>query len=204
MRALPVHRQYPVPWFVVWLNGEPEFRAMDVEKWVRAVKEKLCWVCGQRLGVHVSFTVGPMCLVTFTTSEPPSHWDCATWSAKNCPFLSRPKMVRREAGMPDAAEAPPGISIDRNPGVAAVYTVTNYEVFSDGGKPPKPLIQMSSECEHVEWYSEGRPATRAEVEHSVETGLPYLMAVAETEGSGAVADLERRVGRFWSTLLPKE
>ena len=29
--------------------------------------------------------------------------------------------------------------------------------------------------EKVEWYAEGRQATRAEVEHSVKTGLPLLV-----------------------------
>lgn len=50
MRELPVDKRgYPVPWFVDWINGEPEFRAMDRRKLFRAVKENLCWVCGKPL-----------------------------------------------------------------------------------------------------------------------------------------------------------
>jgi hypothetical protein len=31
---LPVdHRGYPVPWFVAWIDGKPEFRCADGEKW---------------------------------------------------------------------------------------------------------------------------------------------------------------------------
>jgi hypothetical protein len=52
MSDLPVdERGFPVPWFVAWFDGKPEFRAMDGLKWIRAVREHLCWVCGGRLGV---------------------------------------------------------------------------------------------------------------------------------------------------------
>lgn len=82
LRKLPVDaRGYPVPWFVDWIEGPegrvPEFRAMDPRKWVRAVKERLCWVCGEALGRWLVFPIGPMCAITRTTAEPPSHLDCA-------------------------------------------------------------------------------------------------------------------------------
>src|SRR5439155_15335159 len=97
IKALPVdERGYPIPWFVDYVNGKPEFRAMDQHKWVRALKEKLCWVCGQPLGRMMTFVAGCMCGINRTSAEPPSHYDCALWSAKNCPFLNNPDMVRRE------------------------------------------------------------------------------------------------------------
>ena len=97
MRGLPVdERGYVVPWFVDWLDGKPEFRAMDRSKFVRAIRERLCWVCGEKLGVYLTFVAGPMCGINRTSGEPPCHADCALWSALNCPFLSNPRMVRRE------------------------------------------------------------------------------------------------------------
>src|SRR5437763_12378791 len=72
--ALPVFRGYPVPWFVAYPNGpegEPEFRTFDPKKWIAAVQEKRCWVCGQQLGAYLAFVLGPMCGITRTTSEPP-------------------------------------------------------------------------------------------------------------------------------------
>src|SRR4030095_278504 len=97
MRSLPLdpQRGVPVPWFGKWINGKPEFRAMDAEKFTEAIKFSLCWCCGQTLGVHLAFVIGPMCAVNRTSSETPCHYDCAVWSAKNCPFLSRPQMDRR-------------------------------------------------------------------------------------------------------------
>jgi hypothetical protein len=194
MRDLVIFRGFPTPWFVQWINGEPEFRLVDSRKWVRAVKEKLCWVCGQRLGTYLAFTVGPMCLVTGTSSEPPAHFVCATWSAKNCPFLNRPQMVRRENDLPQEAIDPPGFGIPRNPGATAVYTVRGYQIFHDDHG--RPLIHMSEEWESCDWYREGRKATMAEVMESTRTGLPFLFEMAEKQGPEAVAELEKQVRAF--------
>jgi hypothetical protein len=60
---LPVDRGYPVPWFVAWVDGKPEFRVMDHRRLVRAIKESRCWVCGQKLGAIRAYVLGPMCAV---------------------------------------------------------------------------------------------------------------------------------------------
>lgn len=198
LHFLPVdERGYPVPWFVAWRDGKPEFRAMDGEKWVRAVAQRLCWVCGEQLGNWLTFVIGPMCGITRTTGEPPCHLDCARWSARNCPFLSRPHMVRREDGLPDNIEIA-GIAISRNPGVTLLWTTRTFDVFDDGNG--KGLISVG-DPERVEWWAEGRPATREEVEHSVETGIPILQGLAEQDERAAMDDLDNR--RAWiKTLYP--
>lgn len=190
---LPVRRGYPVPWFVAWPDGEgddkePEFRAMDPRKLVLAVKQHRCWVCGQRLGSWLTFTVGPMCAVNRISAEPPSHTECAEWSAKACPFLSRPHM-RRRTDEQFAAEArnAPGLMIERNPGVTLVWTTRGYRVV----RAPRPaggdgILFQIGEPRHVECYAEGRRATTDEVLHSVVTGLPRLLEAARQD---AVAGL---------------
>jgi hypothetical protein len=189
MSDLPVdERGFPVPWFVAWFDGKPEFRAMDGLKWIRAVREHLCWVCGGRLGVWQTFVLGPMCGINRTTVEPPCHLECARWSARNCPFLARPHMVRREDGLPEDREVG-GISIPRNPGVALLWTARSFEIFEDDAG--KPLIHVHNP-EAVEWWAEGRPATRAEVAHSVDTGIPLLIDACQMGGEEAMADLARR------------
>lgn len=194
MASLPIdERGYPVPWFVAWHDGKPEFRAMDPESFVKAIRQKLCWVCGERLGVNLCFVAGPMCGINRTSSEPPSHAECARWSARNCPFLNNPRMVRREdeeisnAGM---FEQSAGTSIARNPGVAMLWFTRNYEIFNNPGAK-LPLIQMG-EPDSVEWYAFGRIATRAEVIESIESGLPALEAIARAEPDGLEALLRYR------------
>lgn len=205
LRKLPVDaRGYPVPWFVAWVDGPdgpetvPEFRAMDARKFRRAIKERLCWVCGEALGRWLAFPIGPMCAITRTISEPPSHLECAEWSVRNCPFLSQPRQVRREDGLPDDVEAPGGIAIMRNPGVMCLWVTRSYEVFNDGHG--KPLITIG-EPERVAWWREGRAATREEVEASVTSGFPSLMSAAQADGKFAVEDLGRRYDRA-ITLWP--
>jgi hypothetical protein len=185
MRDLPVDaRGYAVPWFVAWIDGPdgkiPEFRAMDGRKFVRAIRERLCWVCGNRLGSYLCFVIGPMCGINRISSEPPSHLECAQWSARNCPFLSKPQMVRREGGpgadatlVAEGKANVAGIMIERNPGVTMLWICHSYEVLPEGDN--KYLLRVG-EPERVEWYAHGRPATRAEVDESVATGLPLLEA----------------------------
>jgi len=185
-------RGYPVPWFVAWIDGPdgpetvPEFRAVDARKFVRAVKGKLCWVCGEPLGRWLAFPIGPMCAITRTTAEPPCHADCAEWSIKHCPFLSQPRAVRRENDLPDEVEPPAGHGIMRNPGVICLWITREYELFDDGRG--KPLITVGKP-ERVLWWCEGRAATRAEVDASVHGGLPILLNEAKRDGRFAVEAL---------------
>ncbi len=198
MRDLPLdERGYTVPWFVDWIDGKPEFRAMDLRKFVRAIKEKLCWVCGSRLGVNLCFVAGPMCGINRTSSEPPCHAECGRWSAQNCPFLSNPRMVRREDEQTaEMAGNVAGFAIRRNPGVSMLWFCRDYSVFDDGrgGK----LINMG-EPDKVEWWAEGRIATREEVQRSIDSGLPALEAMARTE-KGAMEVLVRTTEQFQKWL----
>ncbi len=194
MQKLPVdERGYVVPWFVDWIDGKPEFRAMDGKKFVCAIREKLCWVCGERLGVHVCFVAGPMCGINRISAEPPSHLDCGAWSARNCPFLSNPQMVRREderVNCQKVRENSAGFALTRNPGVTMLWVTRTYEIF---GTETGPLIQMG-EPERVEWYACGRPATREQVMQSINSGLPNREAIARLEPGGlrALAEAYQR------------
>lgn len=200
LRRLPVDdRGYPVPWFVAWVDGKPEFRAADGDKWTRAVRERRCWVCGDILGTHLTFVIGPMCGLNRTTSEPACHLECAEWSARNCPFLSRPQMARREDDVinTEALHAQDPGAIPRNPGVTLLWTTKRYSFFDNGHG--KKLIRIG-DPERLQWFAHGRAATRAEVAASVESGLPALLAIAEEqdrrEGLGAVEQLHKMRAAF--------
>jgi hypothetical protein len=188
VRRLPLDpkRGIPVPWFVAWIDGQPDFRVAD--KFRDAVRFNLCWVCGQPRGRFGTFVIGPMCAVNRTTAEPPSHLDCGRWSAQVCPFLARPHARRRENDMPDRGVNPGGEMIKRNPGVTCLWTTRDWRLFGDdrGGW----LFEVG-EPSHVEWWSQARTATRNEVEASVASGLPLLQVVADEEGPDAVAELQR-------------
>jgi hypothetical protein len=178
MRGLPVdERGYPVPYFVSWVDGKPEFRAADPMKLRNCIRDRLCWVCGDFLGVHATFVIGPMCGVNRISAEPPSHIECARWSARNCPFLSNAGRKRREDEVfnEEAYKEVAGVMITRNPGVTLLWTTRKYNPISPDGKG---VLFNIGEPEAVEFYASGRIATRAEIDESIRTGLPTLAAMA--------------------------
>ena len=173
MEKLPIdERGYPVPFFVEWIDGKPEFRIMDAKKLVRCVRERLCWICGGRLFREMIFAVGPMCAVNRISSEPPSHRECARYAALACPFLIKPKMIRRE-GIPEKVNTEGMIT--RNPGVAMLWFCRTYKAEKAN---PGIIFDMGIPFQ-VEWYAQGRPATRDEVMESIESGLPLLRETAQ-------------------------
>lgn len=211
MARLPRDRHHrPVPWFVAWLDddgnettpgsGTPDFRVVGSGKLEDAIQGERCWVCGERLGAYKAFVIGPMCAVNRVSSEPPSHRDCATWSARACPFLTTPAMRRRETGKPEAAVKPGGVMIERDPGVALVWVTRSFRLIFDpqGGM----LIRIGDPTQTL-WFTEGRPSTRVEALASIDTGLPLLADMAEQEGPRAIRELEA-MHRAALQLIPAE
>jgi hypothetical protein len=178
--ALPVdERGYPIPFFVGYVDGKPDFRLSDPRKWVACMKSALCWVCGDKLGRNAAFVVGPMCTISRTTAEPPAHLECATWSARACPFLSRPNMVRREDELTQAHEGNvAGEMIKRNPGVTVIWITRSFKPFKDG--KGGWLLRMGNP-ENLLWFREGRAATPEEIHEAFESGLPLLIEKCESD-----------------------
>lgn len=189
-RKLPVDRRgYPVPKFVEWINGVPDFRCVDGRWMLACVKQSLCWLCGEKLGRHMAFVIGPMCAVNRVSSEPPSHLECAQFAVRACPFLVQPKRRRNEEGLPEEAVDAAGIPLDRNPGCALIWVTRSYKPFNANGG----TLFRIGEPERTEWYAHGRKATHDEIMASIDSGLPLLRREAEKDGPEAVEELERLV-----------
>lgn len=182
---------FPVPWFVAWVEGVPDFRVIGPGKIGDAWNRKRCWVCGDPLGVNLAMTLGPMCAINRTISEPPAHRECAVYSCEACPFLSNPRTRRNERGLPDEAQDAAGIGIKRNPGAVAVWITKTVKPFRvDNG-----VLFTFGEPSEVLWFAEGRAATRAEVDASISSGLPLLFEMAEKQSEEAVSALRHQIAR---------
>lgn len=201
MRALPRNaRGFPIPYFAEEVNGERDFRVVSAVKMAHAVRNRLCWVCGVRLGVYQAFVIGPMCGINRTISDPPSHRDCAIFSARNCPFLSSPLASRRTSQLPGGFRDAAGFGIKRNPGAVGVWVTKSFSVFRPHAGQDGILFRIGDPTE-VLWFAAGEPATRAEVEHSIATGLPFLEELAVKDGERGVKELRRREAQL-QPLLP--
>jgi hypothetical protein len=202
------HRGFVVPWFVQWFEagkpagygvGTPDFRIVDSPKFVRAIKQRRCWVCGAPLGSHLAFAIGPMCAINRTTSEPPAHRDCALYALHTCPFMIRPRMRRSAKDLPEIKPIA-GMHLDHNPGAMCLWTTRRYRIFEADVGGSGVLLNLGDPLS-VEWFAEGRAASRDEVEAAIAKGLPFLRDVAAKQGGESPAVLERHVAAF-APLLP--
>ena len=208
IKDLPVSREgYPVPWFVSWFDADgrmthwkkpgarPDFRVVDASKIPLAVTGRKCWVCGGPLGKYMAFAIGPMCSVNRISAEPPGHLTCMRFAAKACPFLAQPRMVRNEKNLPAEASDPMGIMLKRNPGVTAIWTTTGYTLM---GNLLQGVLFDIGDPHALEWWAMGRKATRQEIDHAIETGLPHLRQQCDLENGrerqlAAHRELDRQI-----------
>lgn len=210
MRQLPrdsVGR--PVPWFVPKVKGKYDFRFTDSAKIVKAIKGELCFVCGERLhrirGAHAprgTFVAGPMCLINRTSAEPPNHHDCAVWSSRACPFLTKPLRIRRLSDMPEDVSVA-GVMIDRNPGASALIDSDRWQFFTvPDGQGGKGVLFNMDRITSVRWMAEGGAATADQVMASIESGIPSLIGLAEKQdGAMRALAIKTRAALRW---LPGE
>jgi hypothetical protein len=192
-------RGFPIPWFVHIDNGKADFRVIRSAGIALAHNKELCWLCGERRGVYLTFVVGPMCGINRVTAEPPSHTECAEYAVRACPFLTRPLAVRNERDIPEEADVA-GIMIKRNPGVSLLWTTKSYKPFrADGGSGA--LFQLGEPTD-LKFYAKGRAATLAEIWESVDSGYPVLQKMAQEDGPDAMKILNQQ-RRLFESLVAK-
>lgn len=200
-------RGYPVPWFVHWVDGKPDFRVIREHGIPTAYQKKLCWICGTPLGSMLAFTIGPIASISRVHAEPPSHRECAEFAVRACPFMLLPKAQHRDANLPAEAFQLDGF-LKRNPGVFAIYVCSAYRPFKvakgvlfELGSPLKDMEQPVGDRSMVYFYSEGRAASRLEVVEALRAAMPYLIEAAKKDGAVAVSQLSRQY-QAALTLLP--
>jgi len=194
LKRRPVERGYPVPWFVAFVDGHYDFRVIGAGKIVEAVREKRCWICGDLLGVNLCFPIGPMCAINRVSSEPPSHFECAEWSARVCPFLINKEPERRVSHLLKGVVEPAGCPISRQPGVILLWVTKAFSIVRGSAGPGRGndgvLFRVGDPIKTI-WMREGREATREECLKSIESGYPILMDAAKQDGHLAIEQLER-------------
>lgn len=188
MLSLPVSdKGYPVPFFVKWIDDKPDFRVVDPDKYRTCVYHHRCWICGEPYGANVTFVAGPVSAMNATSGEPPSHHSCAAFAVRACPFLLLPNAQRRDANLPPG-EFSEGL-LEDNPGVCMLWTTGDYRLFKSSERGDW-LIRMGSP-ERIEWFAQGRDATREEVVRALDAGIKKLLELCDTAQDRIVVRAQR-------------
>lgn len=147
---LPKEGGVPVPFFLNHQGAVAE-----------CVLEKLCWVCGVKLGAFSAFVTGAVNGVTRIATEPPCHLDCAKYTA--------------------------AVALSDSDDVTMVWVGRAYEpVPHEGGM----VFKMGTPVERL-FFKAGRTATPEEIADSLRRGLPVLRAQATAAGGDASAKLKK-------------
>jgi hypothetical protein len=88
-----------------------------------------------------------------------------------------------------------------NPGVMLLWWTAQVSAFKQGNNPRSHnyLFDIGDPLK-VEWWAEGRAATRAECEAAIERGLPNLYVLADSAADTLYIDNKARELR---ALLPE-
>lgn len=92
-------RGYVIPYNqFIDANGEPDFRVIDGERQKRALRLRLCGMCGEQMGKHIFFVGGWRCVEHGHFYDGPMHRACAVYALQTCPHLARSKGQYSEPG----------------------------------------------------------------------------------------------------------
>ncbi len=149
--ALPVdERGYPIPHTVKWIDGKPDFRVIDPEKWHKAVRLRCCSLCGQSLGARMAFVGGEKSIANRLFVDPPMHRDCAIYALQVCPFLAAPKFAFSRAI--DHLAVHSAVSDER----PSRFGLGIAKSFVLGQLPSKELVLQAAEFESITWWAHGQ------------------------------------------------
>lgn len=135
-------RGYPIPFFVGYIKGKPEFRFLDPKKKLLCLEENLCSICGQPLKRNEFYFIsGPAGLANRTSSDTPMHLQCAEYSLQVCPYLHYRNFERREDELSKEIQLQPSAIIPEKPNALYLirsncYTVAFVRMLQD------PMVLM--------------------------------------------------------------
>lgn len=107
---------FPIPFFVGYVDGKPDFRLLDAKKQMYCIEQKLCAICGKKLIKHSYYFIsGPNGYTNKISTDPAMHRACAEYSLNVCPHLHIEKTTRRETGIEHLKQEQGAIMLDKPP-----------------------------------------------------------------------------------------
>lgn len=125
-------RGYPIPFFVAYVNGKPDFRMLDPAKYKYCLEQNLCSICGKKhVPKNYFFITGPIGLANGVHSDCPMHRGCAEYSLQICPHLYFEKAKRNDRGelVKIAAETTGAAGIKEKPSELFLIRADKYKTI---------------------------------------------------------------------------
>lgn len=149
-------RGYPIPYTVQRdETGKPDFRVVDPDKWMRAVRMRCCGICGETLGARIAFVGGPLAMANRLFTDLPMHRDCAIYALRVCPFIAAPKFAYSRA-LPEGTVASDNVSTER-PEQFGLGITKSFKVVAVNREP----VLRAGEFESIEWWRHGEREAHA-------------------------------------------
>ena len=156
LQQRPTHSRtgFPIPWGVPVIDGEPDFRAIDPDRWMDCAGNGRCQLCGELIKRGGWFVGGPECATNRFFLDPAMHRDCAEYALRVCPFLAARSSHYSNL---DRRPAPEGFAV-----VAAVPT-KRPDRFMLGHAPgwaivraPDAMLIRAQPWTELHWYRQGQ------------------------------------------------
>src|SRR5258708_21749215 len=97
---LKTYGGYPIPFTQLWAYGKPDFRAVDMEHCARCLRDKLCAICGRRLGEYCYFIGGAPSKKKRLFVGPAEHKAIAEFSPQTSPLFAWQKTDKHNPPAP--------------------------------------------------------------------------------------------------------
>ncbi len=183
LAALPRDsRGYPIP-KGVWCDpetGEYDFRILDQQVRVEALKKKLCAISSQPLLEREYWFIG--CPASFTGRlfvDGPMRYEAAEFSMMTCPYLALAQSRHRRAGMEDKFR-PAGTSLEKSSilmlGMSKSYRLEEMEDF---------IYVRAGPWRAVSWWRNGQRLSKPEAIELLAEVAPEIDLLRGARGSGS-------------------
>jgi hypothetical protein len=112
--------------------------------------QRLCGICGVKLGWWVCFVVGPLTLEERATYMPGNHRECALAALALCPYLALEERDRSGRDVPVRQQIVPREILPEKPTRLALVTTREYSTLKG---PKEQLYARFAAPKRVEWWS---------------------------------------------------
>jgi hypothetical protein len=170
IRALPIDKGRPVPYFIRWDQFGRPTQQVDPEKIARCVEHRRCYSCGDRLGPVVAYHARVSTGVSRLVPEPAMCVECAEWFA---------------------------IAFDP-PQAEPLLVWTTSEPSKVVARDARGVITQIGEPLWIKAFAMNREATPAEIRATLQRDLVTIRELSIKHGNEDA--VERRVSEFERTL----